>query len=374
MEYVDLKDISLRVTKEPLAGNNLSNLFRLIGQNRFHISVRYMPRIIYSIFLSSITAPFRISERIKFDKSIDNQNIEKSPIFLLGHWRSGTTYLHNLFSMDKRFGFFSTFHAYLPGAFLGYEKVLKPIVSSSIPDKRPMDDVKMDADFPQEEEYAMGAFSPYSYYHGWCFPKNMNFYNKFVCLKDVSENYVNEWKKVYYYLIKKVTLKEKGKQLVIKNPSNTGRIKLLLDMFPDAKFVHIHRNPYHVFLSMMRFMRIVIPLYCVQNPPGIDIIEKNMINLYEEIYNYYFIEKDLIPKTNLVEVKYEDFIDNPFNELKNIYGCLDINGFKDNERSFKAYILSQSEVKLNNYKINDDLRDKLYSCWGFVFKKYGYVR
>jgi hypothetical protein len=235
-----------------------------------------------------------------------------------------------------------------------------------------MDDVKMDADFPQEDEYALGAFSPYSYYHGWCFPKNMDFYNRFVCFNDVSKDYIDDWKKVYMYLIKKVTLKENGKQLVIKNPSNTGRIRLLLEMFPDAKFVHINRNPYHVFLSMMRFMRIVIPLYCVQNPPGIDIVENSMMDLYMEIYKNYFIEKKLVPKDNFVEVGYEDFIVNPLDELKKVYDGINIDGFKDSERAFNAYILSQSEVKRYSYHLNDELKDKIYSRWGFVFKNFGY--
>ncbi len=372
MEYVDLKQVSLKVKKEPLAGDNFSNLLKLLAQNRFRVDSRYIPRILYSLLLSSMISPFRISERIKFDKLINSIEIKNSPVFLLGHWRSGTTYLHNLFTVDKRFGFFSTFHAYLPGAFLGYEKLMKPIVVSSIPDKRPMDDVKMDADFPQEDEYALGAFSPYSYYHGWCFPNNMDFYNRFVCFNDVSREYIEDWKKVYLYLFKKVTLNCEGKPLVVKNPSNTGRIRLLLEMFPDAKFVHIHRNPYHVFLSMMRFMRIVIPLYCVQNPPSIDIVENSMMNLYEEIYKNYFLEKKLVPNGNFVEVKYEDFIDNPVNELKNIYDSLDIDGFKDSDRAFKAYVLSQSKVKLNSYNLYDELKDKIFSRWNFVFKNFGY--
>jgi hypothetical protein len=232
----------------------------------------------------------------------------------------------------------------------------------------------MDVDLPQEDEYALGAFSPYSYYHGWCFPKNMDFYNRFVCFNDVSKDYIEDWKKVYRYLIKKVTLKGNGKQLVIKNPSNTGRIRLLLEMFPDAKFVHIKRNPYHVFLSMMRFMRIVIPLYCVQNPPGIDIVENSMMDLYEEIYKNYFIERKLVPTDNFVEVKYEDFIVNPLEELKKVYDGINIDGFKDSERAFNAYILSQSEVKLHSYHLDDELKDKIYSRWGFVFKNFGYER
>ena len=93
-----------------------------------------------------------------------------------------------------------------------------------------------------------------------------------------------------------------------------------------------------------------------------------------EIYKKYFIEKKIIPEGNFIEVKYEDFISNPLKEMKNIYESLDIVDFRDSERSFNAYILSQSKVKLRNYILNDDLKDKIYSRWGFVFNEFGYDR
>ena len=117
------------------------------------------------------------------------------------------------------------------------------------------------------------------------------------------------------FLLKKRDVSMDGKRLLLKNPANTGRVKLILDMFPDAKFVHISRNPYDLYFSMSRFMRTVIPLYCLQTPP-FDEIEELILNLYAEIYNSYFIEKKLIPAGNLVEIKYEDFIENPIREIK----------------------------------------------------------
>ena len=173
----------------------------------------------------------------------------------------------------------------------------------------------MDVDLLQEEEYAIGGLSPYSYYHGWCFPQNMEFYNRFVCFNNVPKSLIEEWKRIYIFLLKKETFLWHGKRLLLKNPANTGRVKLLLDMFPDAKFVHISRNPYDLYFSMSRFMRTVIPLYCLQTPP-FDEIEELILNLYAEIYNSYFIEKKLIPAGNLVEIKYEDFIENPIREIK----------------------------------------------------------
>jgi hypothetical protein len=372
MGYIGLKENTLTVTKEPLAGDNLTNLLRLLAQNRLKISFRYLPRVFYSILLSSIIAPFRIKERIKFDKAIEKTKIKHPPIFLLGHWRSGTTYLHNVLSQDENLGFFSTFHAYAPGIFLGSEKTFMPILVASLPKKRPMDDVDMGPELPQEDEYAMGAFSPYSYYHGWCFPKNMEFYNRFVLMENVSKKTIEDWKKTYLYLLKKVTLYRNGRRLILKNPANTARVKLLLEMFPDARFINIYRNPYHLYFSMMRFMRIVIPLYCVQKPPKIDEIEKIMMDLYSKMYKKYFREKKLIPQGNLVEIRYEDFIKQPLDEIKRIYNELGLKGFKKSEKAFKKYIASQANIKTHKYEVDEETAKKINKKWGFIVKEFGY--
>ena len=139
-----------------------------------------MPRLFYSISMSLALSPLNIYEWKCYDKKIKEITIEKPPIFIIGHWRTGTTYLHNLLSQDNQFGYPTTFQTVAPGLFIGSEKLIKPIVVSSLPAKRPQDDVDLGADFPSEEEYAIGNLSPYSFYHGWCFPKNMEFYNKFV--------------------------------------------------------------------------------------------------------------------------------------------------------------------------------------------------
>ncbi|MFO8078498.1 MAG: sulfotransferase [Thermoplasmatota archaeon] len=306
MSFIDLHKKSLFVTKEPLAGADIRTLLSLLKQNKFHVSVPYLPRLFYSFLLSGILSPFRYRDRKSMKKIKDKNIIKHPPLFLLGHWRGGTTYLHNMLSKDSQFGFFSTFDAYAPGIFLKNEQLLKGIVAGSLPKKRPMDDVVMGADLPQEDEYALGGMSVYSYYHGWCFPKNMGLYDRYVWLDDVSESVKDDFKKTYLYLLNKATIKNNGRCLLLKNPSNTARIKLLLEMFPDAKFVHIHRNPYHQFLSMSRFMKIVIPLYCLQTPPSFDEVEEHLLGMYEHMYRAYLAERKLVPKDHLIgRARYE---------------------------------------------------------------------
>ena len=374
MNYDRLKEQSLFVTKEPLAGTDLKTIFRLLKQNRFHISIPYIPRFFYSLILSTVLSPFRYHDHRFIIKNGEKINIHKSPIFLLGHWRGGTTYLHNMLSKDDQFGYFSTFDAYLSGACIKSEMLLKTIVANSLPKTRPMDDVVMGADLPQEEEYALGGLSVYSYYHGWCFPRNMDQYDRYVWLNDVSQETIDDFKRTYLYLLKKASYKNDGKRLLLKNPSNTARVNILLEMFPNAKFIHIHRNPYHQYLSMVRFMQKVIPLYCVQTPPSFKVVDRHLLRMYEHMYKKYLEDRKLIPKGNLVEIKYEDFISDPIKDLERIYEILDLHGYALVKKRFQAYLLSQSEFHPMKYNISQDVREKILKHWGFAFDAFGYEK
>ena len=274
----------LYITYEPLAGSTFTNLMRLLAQNHFKVDIIGIPRVLYSTIMSLSLFPLGIYEKIWLNNKIKEIVIDNQPIFIIGHWRSGTTFLHNLIAQDSNFAFPTTFQTVTPGIFIKFEKIIKPLVDSSLPSKRPEDDVDLGVDLPQEEEYAMGNISPYSFYNGWCFPQNMEFYNRFVCMENVSKKIIEEWKEVYLYYLKKLTLYSKGKQLILKNPSNTARVKLILEMFPDAKFIHIYRNPYHTFLSMKRNIEKEMILYCVQKPRNEKIIENTMVNLYNKMH------------------------------------------------------------------------------------------
>jgi hypothetical protein len=360
------------VTFEPLAGSTFINILRLLSQNKFKIDSIGYPRILYSIAMSLIMSPMRIYEYIKFNKIINETTIDKQPIFVLGHWRTGTTYLHNLISQDTQFGFPTTYQTVTPSLFLSFENFIKPIVISSLPEKRPQDDVDLGADLPNEEEYALGSISPYSFYNGWIFPKNMDFYSRYVDLNNLSKNIIDDFKKVYLKYIKKLTYYYNGKQIVLKNPSNTSRIKFLLDIFPEAKFISIIRNPYHVYLSMKRNIEKEMILYTIQNPPEWNIFEKSMVNMYNRMFKKYFNDINFIKTENFIELKYEEFLLNPLFEMERIYNKLNLNGFDKNKEIFNKYIKSQTKIKTQKYKIDKKTKDKIYSFFKFTIDKWDY--
>ena len=188
----------------------------------------------------------------------------------------------------------------------------------------------------------------------------------------VPKETIDDWKRYYLYLLKKITLRQPGKRLILKNQDNTGKIKLLLEIFPDAKFIYLYRNPYDIYFSMMKFMRITIPRYCIQKPPRIEKVEESMMNLYTRMIQKYITEREFIPKENLIEVRYEDFITQPFQEMKSIYETFQLEGFQDAAPAFRTYVHSQQSVKKDHYTINEELKQRIEQKWGFAIKEFGY--
>ena len=127
-------------------------------------------------------------------------------------------------------------------------------VSFIVPQTRfGLDNVKMGCDVPYEDEFAIANMSGVSPYVTMVFPRRERNYDRFLTLVDASSEEVKQWKTALMTFLKKLTWKY-NRPLVIQSPTHTCRIKLLLELFPDAKFVHIRRNPFHVFQSMKKML------------------------------------------------------------------------------------------------------------------------
>ena len=365
------KKTYLDVTKEPLAGSSFVNWIRVLAENRLAVDWQFIPRAVYVTVLSLIMSPLKISEKLKFDKILQDVKIA-SPIFIIGHWRSGTTFLHYLMGQDKNFAYVSTLQTMAPGLFLGYEKFVRRILEKGLPEKRPMDDLELNPDLPYEEEYAVANLCPYSFYHGWYFPRKIDdYFTKYVLFDGVKKDIIDEWKKTYEYLLKKITYKYKKKRVMLKSLINTARIKLLLELFPDAKFIHIYRNPYSVYLSTWKLYKQILPIFSFQHIDS-DQLDKSIIEIYKILYKKFFEEINLISKDNFVEIRYEDFVETPVHILAIIYKKLGLEGFKESKPAFEKYVEKHKNYKQDVYELTEEIKENIYREWEFAFKKFGY--
>jgi len=85
-----------------LGGILLGDWLRLLAENRFAISPNCWIRAMSIGGCSLINTSLHLIERLRYGAKIEKIEVEP-PVFILGHWRQGTTLLHNLFAVDERF-------------------------------------------------------------------------------------------------------------------------------------------------------------------------------------------------------------------------------------------------------------------------------
>ncbi|MDF9829868.1 sulfotransferase [Parabacteroides sp. PF5-6] len=294
------------------------------------------------------------------------------PLFILGHWRSGTTFVHNVFACDKHFGYNTTYQTVFPNLMLFGQPFFKKTVSWLMPDKRPTDNMELKVDQPQEEEFALSNMIPYSYYDFWFYPKKMMAYcDRYLLFDTIPEAERQVFKETFDRLVKTCLWNTQGTQFLSKNPPHTGRIRTLLEMYPNAKFIYLKRNPYTVFESTRSFFTHTIrPLQLQHISP--EELEANIIEVYRRLYYKYEEEKHLIPKENLVEIKFEDFEADAFAMTRDIYTQLQLPGFDAAQADIEKYLGKKKGYKKNQYQYEDRTVQLVEEHWNMALREWNY--
>ncbi|HEX6846015.1 MAG TPA: sulfotransferase [Chitinophagaceae bacterium] len=296
----------------------------------FPISLKKIPLLFVYIILAILSLPFQLIEQLVFAGKIRKQEIDPSPVFILGHWRSGTTFLHQLLSNDKQFGYVNFYSAMFPNSFLWTERKMKPLlnkIAGVFKWKIPFfNKIEYNFDFPCEEDTALiNMGSPHSAYWAYAFPqKAMNVFDHTMYFDSLNSKATKEFIRDYLYLLKKISFRHKNKRLLLKSPPNTARIKLLLQIFPDAKFIYINRSPVEIYYSHHKLWEQCLKNYALQ-----EISQSELDNIITQtmgnVFRQYKEDKDLLSETNLCEVDYETLLKNPLFVINEIYECLGIN-------------------------------------------------
>ncbi|MDY5631741.1 MAG: sulfotransferase [Bacteroidaceae bacterium] len=325
--------------------------------------------------LLSTLAP--LQER-RYAKTLKDVPLQHDPVFILGHWRSGTTFVHNIFAQDPRFGFTTTYQTVFPHYMMAMQWLFKPVMGWLMPDKRPTDNMELAPDLPQEEEFALQNTCPYSYYNFWFYPERMQEYcDRYLTMKDATEEEINDFKDKFMKLVKISMANSrpdvKDAQYLSKNPPHTGKVKTLVEMFPNAKFIYLIRDPYSVFESSRSFFtQTIAPLELHSIP--LEQMERNILRNYVELHDAYQQQKQYIPEGNLFEVKFEEFEKDAMNITERIYRELQIPGWEAARPAVQKYIDSKKSYKKNQYQYEQRTLDLVNNAWGHILDQWGYER
>ena len=362
-------------TSHYLLGVRFDNWLRLLWENRFRISPRAIPQALYITGTSLLLFPFALLEAAIFALPIKRSRIKKGPVYIIGHWRSGTTYLQNLMSKDKKFGWFDP----VSTATFSNCTLLRPLLAAiqkrALKKARPMDNMEYKLDLPMEEAFALATISPLVIIQMISFPQNFKKYLGTAFLYDLTPSEKREWYSSYDYILRKLTYINKGKPLLLKSPDNTCRVREIKQRYPNAKFVNIYREPYTVVMSTINMFIKQMDLLALQERPERfeELIEDTIVDEFERMYRELFETQKTLGKDDFVDVCYETFAADPEKELERIYGELGLPDFDAARIEMEKHIESQKDYKKNRFTLSDRLRRKINARLGFYFEHYGYA-
>lgn len=319
---------------------------------------------------NSLLAPI---EQKKFSGPVQSVTIT-NPIFILGHWRSGTTLLHNLLAQDHRYAFPNLYQVLNPLTFLlSEETLITRLFSLIMPRQRLFDPMPFHLKIPHEDEFIFWHTSGLSSCMFWNFPRSGTRFDKYLSLRDVDDQELEIWKKDFIHFLKKVTFKYK-KPLILKSPQHTARVRYLLELFPTAKFIHIYREPYRVFQSTEKLNRFVLGIASFQNYRFEDVQER-ILRQYREMYACYWDDRDRMAPGQLSEVQFEVLESNPLAEIERIYRELDLADFEEVRERMTSYIQTLTSYQKNRFPpIEDEMKGIVYQHWQDGFKRWSYAR
>lgn len=317
--------------------------------------------------------PFRWHERFSDRRAAALKTEPAPPLFVIGHWRSGTTHLHNLLTQDPQFGYLTMRHCITPNSFLTTPDFLNKKLAAMMPDKRPVDGMKMGWNYPQEEEFALERMTDLSYNHCYLFPDRAEQIFRRTVLFETRPADAVQWTVEYHKLISRLSLDQNAKTLCLKNPPNTARIPQLLQLYPEAKFVYIVRDPESVFRSTRNLWQNVTNLLGLTKADK-TLMERNLILFYQLLLKNYLEQRKLIPAGHLVEVKYEDLVAAPIKTLETIYQSLKIDGFSEAAPHLKTYLQSQADFQNSEHSLDPHEVEMLREAWDFAFSEWGYAQ
>ncbi len=350
-------------------GSALPTFLRVLARNKVDPSRWFHAATTFGaiVFMS----PFQLLDDFYFRRRLPEFEPAQAPLFIIGHWRSGTTLLHNMLSRDKRAAFVTTYHSVFP-LYLRSRFLFGRFMKVLMPEHRPGDNIKMNILYPQEDEYALSNLTPRSLYHAFYFPKAWRlFYEKYVRFQNVSAKEIMRWKKKYSEMVKRACMDTGGEWPVLKNPVNTGRIKQLLELYPDARFVYLVRHPVEVYCSSKKFFSAVIPTLSFQKISDEE-MKDIILDVYEMLLKDYLSTRHLIPENRLAEVRYEDLMSHPAAEIERIYRVLELGDAKAQLSGLHQYLEGQKSHSPDVYKLSKKEWDNVLLRWDFAMQAWGY--
>ncbi len=344
---------------------------RLVASGGFDISLNNLPRAVGTTLATPVNSVMNWVTEIVRGREIDAVELVP-PVFVVGHWRTGTTLLQELLAEDPASAAPTVFQGICPSLFLllpWYARIL----DSTLGPTRPFDNMIFGADRPQEDEFALLNLGIGSPYESLAYP-NHGSRTRYVDIASLPDADRARWERQYVRLVRRFQLAHPGKRLILKSPLHTARVGVLRRLFPEARFIHISRDPFAVFPSTLHTFRLMGSWQGLHNPgPSDEVIREQAFEMFDLIYSAYERDRPTVPADRLVEIRYEEVVKDPLGILGDLYNALDLGAFDQARPHAEAYLSARKGHQRNVFTLSADDRDEISRRWRPYFERYGYA-
>jgi hypothetical protein len=351
-------------------GATFTTWLRLVARNRGCVGWRQLYVAPFATAMSAVNSVLGGVQRLLYGRRIRNTVLDHPPVFIIGHWRTGTTLLHELMVQDPRHTFPTSHHCFVPSHLLLSEWLMTKYLWFLAPTRRPMDNMAVGWNSPQEDEFALCLLGQPSPYLTIAFPNRGFVYPEYLDLEGLSPRALERWKATLLRFLQTLTYRD-GRRLVLKSPPHTCRIRVLQELFPGAIFIHIVRNPYVVFPSTVNLWKSLYRKHGLQTPTYAG-LEDHVFSTFERMYARLEATRGLVAPERFYELRYEDLVREPVAEMQAMYDHLNLGGWDEVRPRLERYLDSVAGYETNRYELTPAQRAEIGRRWGPVIDRYGY--
>ena len=349
-------------------GMPLSVWLPLLARN--HFAATRIGQVLRMMMFASVNSLMHRADQLIYARRVRRAPKPEPPLFVVGHWRTGTTMLHELLVQDEQFAFPTTYQVMGPHHFLLSERFFPKLIAHAMPARRPMDAMAVGFDKPQEDEFAlcnMGLPSPYL---KWAFPRHYAEPGLYLDVDEWDEAERRRWIDGMVWFMRRLAWRDR-RRMVLKSPTHTARLRTLAEAFPGAQFIHIVRDPYTVFASTVHTWKQLWESLAFHSP-HFDGIEEYVLATFERMYLSFERARPTIPQEQFYELRYEDLVREPVAEMEKAYDHLRLNNFTAARPKLEAYFAKRRDYRTNRHEISADLRAAIAKRWSGYIRRYGY--
>jgi hypothetical protein len=355
-------------------GMRLPDYLRLLRRNRFAIHPARLPLALTVAAMSGFNSIWSTANRLLLGSRIKQTELKQPPIFIVGHWRTGTTLLHELLACDPQFAFPTNYDCFVPHHFPLTKRLFSPLINLFLPGRRPMDDMRMDANSPQEDEFALFGLGAPTIYSRMAFPNHRPTDIEMLDLRQAPSEKLERFRAALELFFKSLTYHYSGRRLILKSPTHTGRIETLAHWYPGAKFIHLSRHPFAVFESTLRLWRSLDLVQGLQLPKySQGELEDFVFDILRRMYDAYLVQRDRIPVDDLLELKFEELVATPEPVIERVYDQLGLGPVEPIVRKNLADYQHRRQGHIPKSKPPDPATElRIKREWAIYFDAFGY--